>query len=132
MQAMAGQDRGHNSLPDALRRQLAAMRTALLGVHQALLDHERMHYERVHGRVEGSVELLGLVINDPAFAWLRQLSELVVQIDELLSAKDPPPTVAGAQTLFAQARQMVQPHEQGANFQRRYYRALQDDPAVGR
>jgi len=46
-----------------------------------LLDTERITYEQVHGRVSSGEQL---VINHEQFAWLHRISELVVQIDEML------------------------------------------------
>jgi len=52
-----------------------------------LLDTERITYEQVHGRVSSGE--LQLVINHEQFAWLHRISELVVQIDEMLQADEP-------------------------------------------
>jgi hypothetical protein len=114
---------------EALRRTLEAARLALLDVHKALLDHERVTYERFRGRVPNSGAFLQLVINDPEFAWLRPISELVVQIDELL-VTDAPAAPADAKTLLAQARDLLRPDENGEAFQQRYYRAIQEAPEV--
>jgi len=46
-------------------------------------ETERIAYEQVRGRVS-SGELLQLVIEHEQFAWLHRISELVVQIDEML------------------------------------------------
>src|SRR5690349_1128524 len=62
--------------PDDLRRRLDLAHGGLLRVHKALLDHERVRYERERGRVGGPGEFLQIVINDPWFAWLRPVSEL--------------------------------------------------------
>jgi hypothetical protein len=48
---MFNQQHAHTPLLAALRDQLMVKRTRLLRVYQALVDHERVHYERVHGRV---------------------------------------------------------------------------------
>jgi hypothetical protein len=71
-------------------RDLAEARTPLnhlskelLRLHKLLLDITREDYERVNGRIENSFKILELVLNDPYFAWLRKLSELIVVIDEI-------------------------------------------------
>src|SRR5437667_11248938 len=64
------------------------VRVRLLHLHQTLLEIERKSFERTHGRVN-SGELLQLVINHAQFAWLRMVSALVVQIDEMLDADEP-------------------------------------------
>ena len=65
--------------PDGFVPQL---RHAILELHKALLDAQRIRYEREHGRIQSSGELLGLVLEHPAFAWLRQLSALIARLDE--------------------------------------------------
>lgn len=47
---------------------------ALLRLHKALLDDERVSYERVHGRIPSNGAFLQLVLGDAWFAWLRPLS----------------------------------------------------------
>ena len=118
-----------NDLPAPLRQQLDATRDAMLRVHKALLDHERLRYERRHGAVRNSGEFLQLVINDPWFNWLRLISELIVQIDELLASKEPV-TAEDGKALLTQARDMLRPDEQGDEFRRNYHRGLQEDPAA--
>ena len=61
------------------------VRVSLLHLHQTLLDMERKSFERTRGLVN-SGELLQLVLNHEQFAWLRIISTLVVQIDEVLDA----------------------------------------------
>jgi hypothetical protein len=118
-----------NLLPDALRRRLDKAHGGLLRVHKALLDHERIRYERERGAVGGPGEFLQIVIHDQRFAWIRPVSELAVQIDEILSTKEPSSTDAG-EALLAKALQLVVPAEHGDAFQRSYYRAVQESPDV--
>jgi hypothetical protein len=117
------------ALPAVLRRKLNDARLGLLALHKALLDYERIRYERTHGRVETTGAFLQLAINDPHFAWLRPISELVVQIDELL-VSDEPGAEVDADTIMNHARTLLRADEQGADFQRQYHRALQDSPEV--
>ena len=81
------------------------------------------------GPIENAGRLLQLVIHDPWFAWLHPMTELVVQIDELVTAKEPAPPGA-AEALLEQAEQLFQPAEEGDEFQRHYYEAMQQTPAV--
>jgi hypothetical protein len=112
--------------PEAIDR-LKELRSGLLRLHKALLDFERSSYERFHGRVESSGQLLQLVIQDDWFAWLRLISQLVIQIDEVLSGEEPV-TSDAAQTLVAQTRTLLNPSEEGTAFEKRYHHALQNDP----
>lgn len=106
---------------------LRAVRLRLLHLHQTLLDKERKSFERTHGRVN-SGELLQLVISHAQFAWLRMVSALVVQIDEMLDA-DEPVTDADVINLIAAARQLFMGSE-NKEFQDKYQAALQQEPEV--
>ena len=117
------------ALPAEVRRKLNDARLGLLALHKALLDYEKIRYERTHGRVESSGAFLQLAIGDPQFAWLRSISELVVQIDELFSSDEPGAEV-DADAVMTNARALLRPDENGGDFQRRYHRALQDSPEV--
>jgi len=117
------------ALPTTIRRKLNDARLGLLALHKALLDYERIRYERTHGRVESSGAFLQLALGDPQFAWLRPISELVVQIDELL-VSDEPGAEVDADTVMTHARNLLRADENGDDFQRRYHRALQDSPEV--
>ena len=110
------------------RERLRGVSRALLRLHKALLDDERVQFERVRGRIESSGEFLQLVLHDEWFSYLRPLSALVVQIDELLDAKEA--TNEEASALIAQARAMLKPSETGNEFERRYYAAIQREPDV--
>jgi hypothetical protein len=116
-------------LPAPLREALNTTRDALLDVHKALLDEEKVRYERARGRIENNYQLLQLVINDPWFAWLHPVSELVVQIDVLMDAREPTPPGA-AEQLLRQARTLLTPDGSADDFHKEYRRALQESPAV--
>jgi len=115
----------HNSV----QQRLTELRNALLGLHKTLLDSERGVYERDVARIKSTSELLRLVLYDPWFAWLHELSELVVLIDETLDAKELP-NGFDAERLIAQSFDLLIPNETGAGFKRRYFEALQRDPDV--
>ena len=73
------------------------LRNALLQLHKALLDAQRVRYERVNGRVESRGELLDLVLRDADFEWLRVLSALIARLDELVAADKADDRDAGAE-----------------------------------
>lgn len=116
-------------IPAPLRERLTATRDALLHVHKVLLDEEKIRYERARGRIENNYQLLQLVIGDPWFAWLHPVSELVVQIDVLMDAREPAPPDT-AEALLRQARALLSPGGSADDFHRQYRRALQESPAV--
>src|SRR5436190_9695381 len=88
---------------------------------------ERQSFERTHGGVN-SGELLQLVINDSQFAWLRVVSALVVQIDEMLDA-DEPVSDTDLINLLTGARQLFTESED-RGFRQKYQAALQQEPEV--
>jgi catechol 2,3-dioxygenase len=114
--------------PETVGR-LRELRGRLLSLHKVLLDDTRATYEMDRGRVGSTANLLQLVIDDPWFAWLHALSELVVRIDETIEP-DAPATAADAATLVDQVEQLLTASEAGDGFARRYYEALQRQPAV--
>jgi catechol 2,3-dioxygenase len=118
-----------NALSAGNRERLRELRTQLLDLHKVLLEDSRVAYELDRGRVGTTANLLQLVINDPWFAWLHSLSELIVRIDELLG-KDAPSTEADANTLFEAVEKLLTASESGEGFSRRYFDALQRQPAV--
>ncbi|HMC78187.1 MAG TPA: VOC family protein [Vicinamibacterales bacterium] len=111
------------------RARFADLRTSLLSLHKALLDDAKVAYEMDRGRIPSTGALLQLVIGDPWFAWLQQLSGLIVRIDEM-TATEAKATDADARALFEQVDRLLVPSETGADFARRYFEALQRQPAV--
>lgn len=102
---------------------------ALLRLHKALLDDERVSYERVHGRIPSNGTFLQLVLGDAWFAWLRPLSQLMIRLDELMEEGQ-----ESARTeiidLLTSARTLLTPTEEGDGFGRQYHDALQRGPDV--
>lgn len=117
------------SPPAPAHQRLTDLRNGLLGLHKILLDSERAIYERDVERIKTSTDFLKLVLYDPWFNWLHELSELVVLIDETLDAKEPPDGFT-AERLIAQAQELLTPNEAGEGFAKRYFEALQRDPDV--
>jgi hypothetical protein len=110
------------------RKHIGTIRNSLLALHKILLEVERVRYERTNGRINDMFQLLNLTINDPAFAWLRPLSALIVQIDEKLDDKDNPMTSAQAKAVRKEVRELLTPKQVGSDFQRNYHWALQESP----
>ncbi len=108
---------------------LDAARRGLVRVHKALIDMERLRYERAHGRIENAGVLLRLAIEDPAFAWVRPLSALIIRMDAVLADSDSaaPAEVA---VLIEQARRLLRPDPEGSEFSSRYDEAMQASPDV--
>lgn len=110
------------------RQKLVALREALLRIHKSLLDMERRSYEKEHGGVNAG-ELFRLVVDDPQFAWLHNISEFVVRIDENLASKEDV-TEKDSHVAISLARKIFAPSESGDGFQKKYFDAIQKDPSV--
>jgi hypothetical protein len=108
---------------------LTELRNGLLKLHKILLESERALYERDVQRIPSTGRYLDLVLNDPWFAWLRELSGLVVLIDEAVAA-EVKPTGDDAERFINEARTMLVPAENGSGFAKQYFALLQRDPNV--
>jgi hypothetical protein len=116
-----------NPLPKSTLKRLRELRSKLLHLHKILLEMERADFERAHGRLT-SGELLQLVINHAQFAWLRQISALVIQMDEMLAAEEPA-TLGDVQGLLTQASRLFTSSTDEV-FKEKYQAALQREPAA--
>jgi hypothetical protein len=114
---------------NAIGQRLQDVRNALLRLHKVLVESERVTYEKVVGAIPSPNRFLQLLIDDPWFAWLQPLSQLIVAMDEAQDAKEPA-TDADAQALIRQARLLLVASEEGEGFSRHYFDALQRDPDV--
>ncbi len=114
---------------EAKLEKLKKIRMALLRLHKALLESERTVYEKVNGRIQSNGEFLRLVIGHEWFAWLHPISQFIVQIDELMAAKEPI-TLEQVNELIAEAQNLLQPELEGNSVEKRYYHAIQRDPGI--
>jgi hypothetical protein len=109
---------------------LTDLRNALLELHRILVASERALYERDVARIHSPSQMLGLLMEDPWFAYLRDLSRMVVAIDERIDDKENAVTSADAAEFVSRAAALLKPSEHGQGFERRYFEAMQRDPAV--
>ena len=122
---------GPQALDAAARERLRELRIRLLDLHKVLLEDARVAYEMDRARVGTNASLLQLVIHDPWFAWLHSLSGLVVRIDETLDPKiSTPAAAADGAALLEEVDRLLTASEAGNEFARRYFEALQRQPAV--
>lgn len=112
-----------------LKQQLNALRSKLIVLHKALIDSERVEYEKSFGPLETPQQFLKVLINDPWFAWLQPFSRMVVTIDEMLESEEPIPAdeVKG---LIGRARTLLEVREETDDSRRSYFEALQREPDV--
>jgi len=114
-------------MKDTDRQFLIDLRKTLLHLHKTLLEWERAAYERFHGRTSPG-SLLTALMNDPQFAWLRPLSELIVRIDESLeiTALEGPDVDVDAIELLAASS--INADERGDVAAKRHHQAMQEYP----
>jgi hypothetical protein len=117
------------SEPEGVRQRLMELRQALLKLHKALVDSERVGYEKTIGKIQSPNHFLQLLTNDPWFAWLHPLSQLIVAMDEALDAEEPL-TAAKVDTLAHQSKLLLVASENSDGFPGHYFNALQRDPDV--
>jgi hypothetical protein len=113
----------------SIKDRLNSLRTKLIVLHKALIDSERVEYEKSFGPLETPQQFLKVLINDPWFAWLQPFSRMVVTIDEMLESEDPIPAEE-VQALMGRARALLQVSEETDDSQRSYFEALQREPDV--
>ena len=100
-------------------------RNILLKLHKSMLDLEREMHEGIHGKLNAG-EFLNLLLEDEDFAWLRQFSMLIVEIDEMFDLKsDLTPEMIDAN--LKKVRELVQMTEPDEYFRAKYQFALQRD-----
>jgi hypothetical protein len=99
---------------------------ALREVHRVLVRAVRFEYENAGNAVGGPGHLLRLLTEDPYFAWLHPMSELIVDLDSLLAQEIlPAGTVAGVRMEIDRLTRAG-----GSPFWDRYALLLQSDPQV--
>lgn len=112
-----------------VQQRLQPLRNALLALHKALVDSERVSYEQTIGTIPSPNHFLQLLTGDPWFAWLHPLSRLIVAMDEALDEKEPL-TMAKVDALVNQTRLLLVVSESGDGFPKHYFDALQREPDV--
>jgi hypothetical protein len=116
--------------PAGIRQRLTELREAMLPLHKALLEFERVGYEATFGKIQSPYQFLKLVMEDPWFAWLTPMTQLITAMDEMLEAKKEPLTVAGVDAVVERVKTLLVATEGGEGFSRHYDEALQRNPDV--
>jgi hypothetical protein len=120
----------HGQEPAGIRQRLTDLREAMLPLHKALLEFERVGYEATFGKIQSPFQFLKLVMNDPWFTWLTPMTQLITVMDEMLDAKSGPLTVAGVDAVAERVKTLLVATENGEGFSRHYDEALQRNPDV--
>ena len=116
--------------PAGIRQRLTELREAMLPLHKALLEFERVGYEATFGKIQSPYQFLKLVMEDPWFAWLAPMTQLITAMDEMLDAKKEPLTVAAVDAVAERVKALLVATECGEGFSRHYDEALQRSPDV--
>ncbi len=107
-----------NPATDPAFAPLHELRSLLLKAHKILMDAEKDRYEASHGPIAHKGDYLRLVLSHEQFSWLRPISQLIVQMDEVLMAKQPQP-LDHVPELLDQTRHLLYDSEIGQAFQER-------------
>ncbi|MFC5454379.1 hypothetical protein [Prosthecobacter fluviatilis] len=108
---------------------LPTLRNHLLALHKLLMNAERAAYEAEGNEIRSPMEFLKLLMEHERFAWLRQLSQLVVMMDEAMEEK-PPVTKERMDALVADAKHLLLGSEEPGSFAVRYAKMRKHAPAV--
>lgn len=127
------EDRGQKNRGVALMKErLVAVASALRSLHRALAERARRDYEAQRQAVVTPGEWLQRLTGDAQFAWLRSLSELMVDLDVFLEA-DPAPADDDASAVRAEVERLLAPLPAGgtgSDFALRYWPYVHDEPRV--
>ncbi len=116
--------------PAGIRQRLTDLREAMLPLHKALLEFDRVGYEATFGKIQSPFQFLKLVMEDPWFTWLTPMTQLITVMDEMLDAKEEPLTVAAVDAVVERVKTLLVATEGGEGFSRHYDEALQRNPDV--
>lgn len=109
-------------------KQLKTVRNALLGLHQTLLNYHRKNHERRHGRMPAPGMLFTLATGNKNFAWLRNLSELIVGLDAYLEGESL--SIKNTNSVLKYTKQLLSLKHKTTQFERLYFAAVHKDPEV--
>jgi hypothetical protein len=101
-------------------------RNILLKLHKSMVDLERRMHEGIHGKLTAT-EFLNLLLEDEDFAWLREFSMLIVEIDEMFDLKEQI-SMEMVDANLKKVRELVEMTDPDEYFRAKYQFALQRDP----
>lgn len=108
---------------------LPSLRNQLLSLHKLLMNAERAAYEKEGNVISSPMQFLQLLMEHERFAWLRQLSQLVVMMDETMEEK-PLISQERMDALVAEARHLLVGSEEPGSFATRYAAIREREAAV--
>ncbi|MBL9144498.1 MAG: hypothetical protein JNM99_12535 [Verrucomicrobiaceae bacterium] len=108
---------------------LPTLRNQLLSLHKILMLAERALYEKEGNVIQGPNHFLQLLTGDARFAWLRELSQLIVMIDEAMEEK-PPITTERKDALVNEARLLLTGSNESGSFASKYAAMMERVPSI--
>ncbi|HJU21695.1 MAG TPA: hypothetical protein VJ891_04240 [Casimicrobiaceae bacterium] len=111
---------------------LAAVAHALRSLHRALAERVRRDAEAERRTLIQPGAWLSMLTSDAQFAWLRSLSELIVDLDVFLEA-DPAPAEDDLSAIRAEIERLIAPSSVESvetEFARHYWHYVHDEPQV--
>lgn len=108
---------------------LPTLRNQLLSLHKILMLAERALYEKEGNVIRSPNHFLQLLTGDARFAWLRELSQLIVMIDEAMEEK-PPITTERKDALVNEARLLLTGSNESGSFAARYATMMERVPSI--
>jgi hypothetical protein len=102
----------------------------MLSLHKTLMDIERANYEAEFGKVT-NMQLLNLLFEHQNFIWLREISVLVAEIDEMFASKE------GINfdlryELLNKSQKLFDESEENKDFKAKYQANLNTESVVGK
>ena len=109
-----------------LRAALRDLSRTLIPLHRRLIEETKADYVFAYEPVESPAKLLGLLQSDPFFEWLKPITTLIVDIDEMVRVDF---DASAAESIAARADSLFGAEANG-DFSGRYVPILQRDVDV--
>lgn len=114
-----------SSKDDAVKNELQHLSAKLKDLHKHLLGFQARIAQEEDARKYGPYDLLQMAIHDLRFAWIRELSELITQID-IDSSDDEEDEARDLGAMVDRATSLL--GDSGSDFSLGYQAALRADP----
>lgn len=110
---------------------LDELHTALLTLHKSLLEYQKKQHEAQHGAIPNPHVYLDLVMNHESFQWLRELSAIIVAVDEPSIRTEPiAATAEEIVELQQRIKSLLTSNAEGGEFTTKYIAAVKADSDV--
>jgi len=111
----------------ALRAALRETSKALIPLHRLLIDAAKADYAEQFGAINSPTEMLQLLTDDPFFAWLKPITSLILDIDDMARRDFEP---ADAHAIGERLEHLFGPAADDAPFSKHYVPILQREVDV--